>query len=296
MGNVVLKPTRLPVRGEAPRPRRRKRGRFLRGLVVIIGAMGLTTVAIKANDVFLVPHEEMLGGVGASVPDARCPDDMVYVSASGGGFCIDRYEASAGKLCPNAAPRNQFESNDNLAQSLCTPVSAVGVTPWVNIPRAQAMELCARVGKHLPSNGEWFRAALGTPDTTNDCAIAKVGYSEAQKTGSMQKCVSGSGAYDMVGNVWEWVDANVSDGVLSGKRLPAEGFVKDADTDGVAVETTSAGDDVFHSDYFFVDPQGPKGVFRGGFWSSGDKGGVYAFFAASPATFIGNAVGFRCAK
>ena len=296
MGNVVLRPTRLPQHAPEHRPRKRKRGRLLRGFIVTVGAMLLTTAAIKANDTFNIPGDRMLGGVGASVPASRCPDDMVFVSASGGGFCIDRYEASAGKLCPHAAPTNQFESNDNLATTLCTSVSVPNVNPWVNIPRAQAMELCARAGKHLPTNGEWYRAALGTPDTAAACVIARVGLAEAEKTGSLASCVSSSGAIDMVGNVWEWVDANVSDGMLAGTKLPTEGYVVEADTDGVPVRTAAQGDEVFHKDYFFFDPEGVKGVFRGGFWSSGEKAGVYSTFAASPSTFIGAAVGFRCAK
>lgn len=296
MGNVVLKPTRLPQHAPEHRPRRRKRAKFFRGLIVVVGAMILTTVAIKANDTFNVPGDSLMGGVGASVPSSRCPDDMVYVSDSKGGFCIDRYEVSAGKLCPHALPGNQFETSENLATPLCMPVSASNASPWVNIPRAQAMELCSRAGKHLPSNGEWYRAAMGTPDTSTSCVISRIGLSQAEKTGSISTCVSSSGAYDMVGNVWEWVDANVNNGVLNGITLPSEGYVAEADTDGVPLRTAPAGDEVFHQDYFFIDPQGPKGVFRGGFWSSGDKAGAYAVFAASPSTFIGGAVGFRCAK
>lgn len=304
MGNVVLRPTRIPSRnpqgGEKPIRHRKKRGKsFLRGIIVVIGAMALTTAAIKANDVFNIPRDGMIGGVGASVKESRCIPGMVYVSDSGGGFCIDAFEASAGKLCPNQSPTNQFETTSNLAQPLCTPVSVKDAAPWVNIPQSQAMELCARAGKHLAKNSEWYRASLGTPDGTidgNSCVLARVGASAAEKTGTHELCVSSAGAYDMVGNIWEWVDATVIDGKYGGRTLPSEGYIAEADTDGVPVATAQNGDQVFHNDYFYIDASGVKGMFRGGFWNMTDKAGVNAINAASPSNFIGSAVGFRCAR
>ena len=299
MGNVVLKPTRLSSYKPEP-PRRKKRGgkKFFRGIIVTVGAMLLTTIAIKANDTFNVPRD-LIGGVGASVPASHCPDDMVYVSDSGGGFCIDRYEASAGKLCPNQVPANQFDTNGNLAQSLCTPVSQKGAAPWVNIPQSQAMELCARVGKHLATNSEWYRAALGTPDDTNksgSCVLERIGVAQAEQTGIHESCISSAGAYDMVGNVWEWVDATVVDGIYKDRPLPNEGYVVEADTDGVPAETAMTSEIVFHNDFFFIDRVGMKGMFRGGFWNMSEKAGVNAVNAANPPSFVGSAVGFRCAK
>ncbi len=315
MGNVILKPTRLgprkvstthrepvrPTRGASsvpPRRRRKKRGNIFRGAVVTIGAMLLTVAVIKANDTFNPPASELVGGVGASAKEARCPIDMAYVSDSGGGFCIDRYEESAGKLCPIGDPGNQFDTNNNLSQALCTPVSVAGADSWTNIPIAQAMELCARVGKHLTKNSEWYRAALGTPDKVSDegCVLGRIGASHAEKTGSHSACVSSAGAYDMVGNVWEWIDANVVNGAYSGRTLPDEGYVSEVDVDGVAVKTGTTTSEVFHGDYLSIDKKGVQGMFRGGFWNMTDKAGVSAINATIPTTFIGVAVGFRCAR
>ena len=300
MGNVILRPTRIPpTRVKSHHPRKKRGKKFLRGIIVILGAMALTTAAIKANDVFNVPRDGMIGGVGASIKESRCLEGMVYVSDSGGGFCIDTYEASPGKLCPNQSPLNQFETNANLAQPLCTPVSVRDAQPWVNIPQSQAMELCARAGKHLAKNSEWYRAALGTPDGAgggDTCVLDRVGLSSAEKTGTHELCISSAGAYDMVGNVWEWIDATVVDGKYGGRVLPSEGYVSEADTDGVPVATAASADQVFHDDYFYIDLSGVQGMFRGGFWNMTDKAGVNAINAASPSTFIGSAVGFRCAR
>jgi formylglycine-generating enzyme required for sulfatase activity len=81
------------------------------------------------------------------------------------------------------------------------------VKPAVYINWFQAAAAARNAGKRLPTNAEWQAAALGTPDPgtddgTTDC---NVGGGIAAATGSRSKCVSDVGAFDMVGNVWEWV-------------------------------------------------------------------------------------------
>ena len=282
---------------EPPR-RKKKRGSLVRGTIVTIGAMLLTVAVIKANDTWNAPKGQ-LAGVAGSAKDERCPADMVFVSDSGGGFCIDTYEASASKGCLFTDPKNQFESNSNLTQPLCTPVSAADAVPWTNIPESQAMELCARAGKHLTNNREWYRAALGTPDNgdgEHDCVLGRVGASRAEKTGAHSRCVSSSGAYDMVGNAWEWVDTNVSAGSYLGRVLPSEGYVAEVDVDGVPTRTATSGQPVFRNDYAYLKQDGVNGMMRGGFWNLTDKAGVASINATIPTSFTGVAVGFRCAR
>ena len=296
---VVLRPRVVAPKGE--RPKRKKKGKLLQGAFITVGAMALTVLVIHASDSFKDPGA-MLAGVGGSQKEARCPSDMVFVSDSGGGFCIDRYEASAGKSCVHSDPANQFETSDNLSQALCMPVAEAKAAPWVNIPESQAMELCARRGKHLASNAEWYRAALGTPDVVNtdtgnqNCVLGRMGLSHAEETGTHSSCVSSAGAYDMVGNVWEWVDGNVVDGFYGKRELPSEGYVTETDVDGVPVNVARSSSDVFHNDYFYVKRDGVSGMLRGGFWNLTDKAGVADINATVPMTFVGSAVGFRCAK
>ena len=71
-----------------------------------------------------------------------------------------------------------------------------------------AAAACRNSAKRLPSNAEWQVAALGTPDPwpqddpSNQCNISTPSVS---LTGSRSKCISDVGAYDMVGNVIEFV-------------------------------------------------------------------------------------------
>lgn len=292
----------VPPQVEPPRRKKKRKSKLLQGAFITVGAMALTVLVINASDSFKNPDTMIAGVAGSAEKGSRCPSDMVFVSDSGGGFCIDRYENSPGKQCMHKDPANQFETNDNFSQPLCVSVSVEKVAPWVNIPESQAMEICARSGKHLASNAEWYRAALGTPDTVNTdsnsqhCVLGRVGMSHGEETGSHSACVSSSGAYDMVGNVWEWVDGNVINGMYEKRELPNDGYVIEADTDGVPVKVASSSSDVFHNDYFYVKHDGVSGMLRGGFWNLTDKAGVATVNATIPTSFVGSAVGFRCAK
>ncbi len=297
---VVLKPTHLE-----PPPRRRKKkksNRLWKGLFVIIFSTGLTTLAIHASDTFKNPGNTLLAGVGgANTPIPHCPSDMVYVSSGERSYCVDRYEVSAGDKCPRSSPLNQFDTQTNLTSKDCEPVSKAGNTPWVNVPLHDALLLCAKVGKRLPTNKEWYRAALGTPDavTPNDpsaCALGRTGQSESDPSGEHANCISSYGAYDMVGNVWEWVDGEVENGAYGTRELPQEGFIDEVDVEGVPTRIATTSNISFGEDYFFIDRSGVRGMIRGGFWSLKEKSGIYTINATIPTSFIGNAVGFRCAK
>src|SRR5439155_21115990 len=71
----------------------------------------------------------------------------------------------------------------------------------------QAVAACRNAGRRLLSNVEWQAAALGTPDPgaapgSEDCNTKSAG---TDLTGARAQCVSNVGAFDLVGNVWEWV-------------------------------------------------------------------------------------------
>jgi len=98
----------------------------------------------------------------------------------------------------------------------------------------------------------------------------------------------------MVGNVWEWVDAEVHHGMKEGLELPPSGYVHGADLDGIAYETAGGQDERFHGDRFWTDPTIHAGIMRGGYYDSKSNAGIYSVYAASPPTFTGEAAGFRC--
>lgn len=278
--------------------RRRRKSSFLKGTLVVLFATGLTTLAIFASDAMegdVRAGQASVSGAAAS----RCPSAMTFVNAPEGGFCIDMYEASAGAGCPRVDPSNAFETQENINVSGCMPEVRQSARPWTNVPAHQAAELCARAGKRLPTNDEWYRAALGTPDAFGvdaPCVLGRRGIERAEGTGSSASCRSSAGAYDMIGNVWEWIDADVRSGVYDGVELPESGYVSGVDADGVPTATAEAGDAAYGEDYLFVEKEGVRSMFRGGFWSLEEKGGIYAVNATVPGSFTGVAVGFRCVK
>jgi hypothetical protein len=138
-----------------------------------------------------------------------CPSDMVTV----GSFCIDKFEASVwnsptGTTQYGIGGAHDYPCADS-GQN-CSNVyarSVVAVPPSETITWFQAQQACRNVGKRLPTSSEWQQAVGGTPDPgpdngTTDCNSAGV---LAVNTGSRSSCVSMVGAFDMVGNVYEWV-------------------------------------------------------------------------------------------
>jgi formylglycine-generating enzyme required for sulfatase activity len=87
-------------------------------------------------------------------------------------------------------------------------VSLPALIPAANISWFQAQEACANAGKRLPTSAEWQVGANGTPDAgpdngTSDCNSDSTG--SVTLTGDRKNCQSARGAFDMVGNLDEWV-------------------------------------------------------------------------------------------
>ncbi|MGH8656467.1 MAG: SUMF1/EgtB/PvdO family nonheme iron enzyme [Gammaproteobacteria bacterium] len=198
---------------------------------------------------------------------------------------VKRGKATMAKLTAAGATR-LGEASDDYAPcedhgSGCTDVFAVsllGQTPSSRITWFQAQQACKNSGKRLPLNAEWQAAVAGTPDPgpddgATDCNTAST--FAASPTGSRSSCVSVDGAFDMVGNLFEWVaDWVPRSTVLTGSWSGSD------DLQGLA-GTATEGE--------------PGALLRGGFFEFGAASGPLAVGTREPSFSTANA-GFRCAR
>jgi formylglycine-generating enzyme required for sulfatase activity len=138
---------------------------------------------------------------------------------------------------------------------------------------------CRNAGKRLATNAEWQAAALGTPDpgTDNGTSDCNISTHTVVNTGSRSSCVSDVGAFDMVGNLWEWV----------------------ADWGNLATGCQTW-DAAHGNDVSCIGGNGtgglPGALFRGGNFDLGSFAGVFAAVGLFGPTDVGNSIGFRCAR
>src|SRR5262245_49978418 len=192
-------------------------------------------------------------------PLKKCAPDAVV----SGTVCMDTYEASVWRV-PNPTTANKSlvkaiqdgkataallaaggatqlgvgtddyapcaDSGQNCADDIYA-VSLPGVPPSADITWFQAQAACENARKRLPPSAKWQAAVAGTPDPgpdngTTDCNTDSV--IDAVATGSRSTCKSARGAFDMVGNVAEWVadwvPRSVTCGTWSGGVSPTGDF------------------------------------------------------------------------
>ncbi len=122
--------------------------------------------------------------------------------ASVNSFFIDKYEVT------QAEYERVMRSNPSKFKGSNLPVESV---TWV-----EADTYCKRVGKRLPTELEWEKAAKGGSDSIyswgddGDMADVYAWYknnSEGKTHPVGEKSPNGYGVYDMAGNVWEWTSS-----------------------------------------------------------------------------------------
>jgi hypothetical protein len=243
-------------------------------------------------------------GLTAPAGAAKCPADSV----ESGTVCMDKYEASVWHVPPtqegliNKIQKGEVKLTDltsvpalaagvvqvglvggDLAAAGCPDtgngcvdfyaVSIPGVTPSAFITWFQAAAAARNSLKRLPTNQEWQAAALGTTDG----APCNVSSGSVANTGSAAGCVSDVGAFDMVGNLDEWVADWVPRSTTCGAWLPFSD-----DFQCLAGASTSF--------------DAPGALIRGGDWLSGTFAGVFAVSGRfTPSSALG-VIGFRAAR
>ena len=263
---------------------------FKKGSLVVAGAMILSVLGLQASDTLRGLDTGLTGLVNdAAGPCGNGATEMFFGSHA---LCVDVYEASASKECPNMTVTGQVETQKNMNSAECQTVSTPDVMPWRFVSLTQAQQLCARSSKRLPTNDEWYKIASGITEQSS-CVIDT--KSSPQLTGSAN-CVTPAGVHDIVGNVWEWVDAEVIDGSYNTRKLPDSGYVSMVDSNGVILETNTSASEEFGNDYAWTKSAGVFGVIRGGFYGSGDDAGIFSQNLAVPFDFKTAGVGFRCVR
>jgi hypothetical protein len=265
--------------------------RIQRSAIIGLGALVLSTVAIQASDLLRGIEGNLAGNVFESA--SVCGEGATQILLGSHSMCVDLYEASASAKCPHAVPSNSLQTQDNANASDCIPESKAGATPWRFVSLTQAQQFCARAGKRLPDNKEWYKIASGLSDFSS-CNIASRAQ-EPSLTGAFS-CVTPTGVHDTIGNVWEWVDEEVTDGTYNSRTLPQSGYVSLVDSDGIVVETAQSAVDAYGKDYALTSVSGVRGIIRGGFYGSGDDAGLFAQNLSIPLDSRTSGVGFRCVK
>jgi hypothetical protein len=223
------------------------------------------------------------------VQEPTCPQGMTHVVNATTFTCVDTYEASPAAVCLAKNVTSHLDTTNNVTHNECYAVSIEGVLPWRFISREEAQLMCARAGKRLPSATEWYAFSIGT--VPQDCNV----QSGIAETGKYQECVSAAGIVDVLGNVWEWVDTDVYNGIYNNQPLPQSGYIAQVNSAGIATVTTR--DQATSSmGYIWTAQDAVSGIVRGGFYGIKSDAGVYTTKADISPNFTGAGVGFRCVR
>lgn len=175
-------------------------------------------------------------GLTEEAGSGGCPDGMVAAA----DFCVDRYEAFVVEVLGDGreAPWSPYLNPGTLA---IRAKSAAGAVPQGYISGSQAARACYEAGKRLCRPDEWLRACRGEADnvypygnerepgvcngersrhpaiqlygTFDDWIWHELGNACINQlpdglatTGEHPGCVTEEGAYDLMGNLHEWID------------------------------------------------------------------------------------------
>jgi len=107
-----------------------------------------------------------------------------------------RFAGATGRQMPDAPDFNNGWANENM--------------PIVNVIWDDAQAYCGWIGGRLPTEAEWEYAARGGSTEARYGNLDEIAWYSANSGGQTQdvaqKRANGFGLYDMLGNVWEWVN------------------------------------------------------------------------------------------
>ena len=202
--------------------------------------LALIVVAGCAVEIRRTSPAVAVAAANAPVLKAACPSEMARVE----GFCVDKWEAHVVEL-DDAGRERPFSPYDVVAGKHVRAKSAPGVIPQGYISQVEARDACEAAGKRLCAQTEFVRACRGPGDAnfypyggrqhergvcnegkfsgvmvmfgTNASTWTYANFNDPRlnhlpgglaPTGAYDRCVSPDGAYDMVGNLHEWVESS----------------------------------------------------------------------------------------
>ena len=161
-------------------------------------------------DMVLVPAGDFVMG-GEDRTDAEKPVHTVFLDT----FYIDKYEVTNGRYqeCVAAGVCQAPHSNRSRTRTNYYNDSAFFHYPVVYVSWQDAQTYCQFRGARLPTEAEWEKAARGTDGRTypwgENLVCANANYrsciGDTQPVGAYKDGISPYGAFDMSGNVWEYV-------------------------------------------------------------------------------------------
>ncbi|TKD12563.1 formylglycine-generating enzyme family protein [Polyangium fumosum] len=235
-------------------------------------------------------------------PPPVCPPEMI----KSGRACVDRWEAHLATKTVDGVvtPWPHYDRPEKGTFYLA--MSGAGFYPQAYISRVEAAEACAHAGKRLCSRAEWTRACkggkgyrypYGNKGQRGACNTGKLHLLEKfygrsrgawtyevfndpkldrepgflAKSGEYETCGSDEGAFDMVGNLHEWV----------------------SDAVGSDIEDVLLRDEVERKKQPW---RVGNGIFMGGFFSTTLEHGPGCAFTtiAHEPTYHDYSTGFRC--
>jgi serine/threonine-protein kinase len=141
------------------------------------------------------------------------PPHVVYLD----DYWIDKYEVTNAqyRMCEQAGVCDAPSEVSSYTRGLIYGSSEYDDYPVTFVNWYQANKYCSWAGRHLPSEAEWEKAARGTDgrlypwgnENPNRALLNFRGDVDfTTQVGSYPAGASPYGAFDMAGNVWEWVN------------------------------------------------------------------------------------------
>ena len=225
-------------------------GAAARAAESVAGRDGAPMVLVPAGPFWMgVPEGARDGGID------EYPNHAVELDA----YYIDMHEVTAGlyerfmRATGHRRPSHSTDPSKNVWPEGAWPASLANV-PVVNVDWFDAAAYCHWAGKRLPTEAEWEKAARGTDDRRFPWGNVEPtrrhlnfnrqwrGVETLAPVGSYEQGRSPYGAYDMAGNVWEWVADWYAAGYYAGSPCcnpqgPPDGERRVVRSSGWQVET-----------------------------------------------------------